>query len=254
MNHNSYHTRMVFLTGMILAFLLWPDHATAQEAIKLEPGKPITRTAKTRDLHTYQLTLNAGQFIRIRAEQTEMNVFLTLISPDNKSVLASNFNNSFGPESLCWAVTSSGVYRLTARLIAIATHTAPTPNNSDPHATFEGTYQVSVDVKEAASPQDQQRSAAEGFLREVDLLARQQGSSLAQKIEKYQQALQRWRALEDRAWESITLSQMGNEYFLARQSDQAIDSYSQALRLRQESPDPAEQVSLLNLLGFAHRA
>ena len=87
MKHNAQSIRLE-ITSLVttgLAILLMFGHAYAQEATPLEPGNPITRTAKTRDTHTYQVTLTAGQFLRILVEQNELDVSVDLVAPDNKS-------------------------------------------------------------------------------------------------------------------------------------------------------------------------
>ena len=101
-NAQVIRTATTIFAATVLAIFLLMSHAYAQEATPLEPGNPITRTAKTRDTHTYQVTLTAGQFLRILVEQNELDVSVDLVAPDNKSAHIVNATRNFGSESLSW--------------------------------------------------------------------------------------------------------------------------------------------------------
>jgi hypothetical protein len=60
--------------------------AHAQED-KLEPGQVIEREIACGQSHTFQLTLQAGQFVRFRLDQRSIDAALILTAPDVKQVV-----------------------------------------------------------------------------------------------------------------------------------------------------------------------
>lgn len=220
-----------------LAFLLSagiPPTAYAQEATPLNPGQSITRTAKARETHTSQLSLKAGQFIRIVVEQNELDVSIELVAPDNKSLHLVNFTRPFGTESLSWEAAADGAHKLIIRTL--------TTNRS------EGSYQVRLDVKDTATAQDKQRLAAERLLAETRPVG-PNALPLEQKLEKQQQSLRIWRELGDKQWAAATFDLMGSTNFAGRKYDQAFESLKQALALKHEILDQVGKIVTLNTLG-----
>ncbi|HEX4951098.1 MAG TPA: CHAT domain-containing protein [Blastocatellia bacterium] len=231
-------TRLGSLTAMVLAMLLLSGQTTAQETTTLEPGKPITRAAKASDVHTYSLTLTAGQFIRVTVEQNELDVSVDLIAPDNKSEHIVNATRFFGDESLSWEAATNGVYKIVIRTLF----------------ALEGgdTYQAALEVKPAATVQDKQRIAAEQGLTEVGRTA---GStlSLEQKQEKYQEALRIWRELQDRRAEACTHDVMALSYSRDRKYEQARETLKLALAIKEEISDHVGKIISLSNYGLYAR-
>ena len=227
---------MTSLAALMLAVLC--GNTRAQEATTLEPGKPITRTAKAREVHTYLLTLTAGQFIRVVVEQNEVDVSVELVAPDNKSAHLVNLTRTFGQESLSWEAATSGTYKIIIRTLFA--------NRS------EGSYQVQLDVKGAATAQDKQRVAAERWLAET-LPVGPKAVPWEQRLEKCQQALRIWRELGDQYWTAVTLDHTGSAYFAGKKYDQASESSKQALAIKHEILDHLGKIVTLNTLGVSAR-
>ncbi len=215
----------------------------AQELTPLAPNQPLTREATNRETHSYTVTLTAGQFMRVVIEQNAVDITVELAAPDGKKLLEANFNNLFGQESLSYAATVSGIYQLNLRAAA------------NRQVTSKGSYQALLEVKDAATAPNQQRVAAERLLAEAGQFVRpgQFALPVEQRLEKYQQALQLWRALGDKYWEACTLDFIGSAYFAARKSEQASASLKQALSLREEINDQIGQIITLNRLGLFAR-
>jgi len=71
-------------------------------------------------------------------------------------------------------------------------------------------------------------------------------------LEYYSQALQRWRTIGDRYWESTTLHSMGQTAASAGETERALDYFKQALALRREIGDRRGQAVTLTHLGALH--
>ena len=83
---------------------------------KLEPGKPIERELKLGEVHSYEIMLVAGQFVRAVVEQRGIDVSVAAIEPEGKE-LSDNDGSAFlqGSVSIEIEACSSGAYRLSIR-------------------------------------------------------------------------------------------------------------------------------------------
>ncbi|HEX4951366.1 MAG TPA: CHAT domain-containing tetratricopeptide repeat protein [Blastocatellia bacterium] len=217
------------ITFMLAAVL--STSARAQDITTLEPGKAITRTAKRQQVDTYQLTLTAGQFIRVIVEQTEVDVMINLVGANNQSIHSVNLAGAYGQESLSWEAATSGVHK-------IAIRTLTTMRSG-------GTYQLSCAVKDAADTQDKQRIQAEELMA---MAARGGPNGLPgeQRLQKWQEALQLWHELGDRNAEGYVHLWIGRLYVGESKYEQALERFRQALAIQQAIPDQADKAFLLN--------
>lgn len=152
----------------------------AQSEVKeLNPGQSVEREIAGGESHTYQITLESGQFMRVLAEQKGIDLTLALATPQGeagKSTVEVNLNR-VDLESLSFEATVSGEYRLTVS--ALGTE------------TLKGTYRASLEKRQAATAQDKQRITAERLLGEgYPLYQRGQAKTATEKLE---QALPVWR-------------------------------------------------------------
>ena len=226
--------------GLLFALCCLSGLAVAQGTNSLEPGRAVEREIAGGESHTYQLVLQAGQFVRVVVEQNGIDVAVALIAPDGKQLAEANLSSgAFGQEPLSHEAAVSGDYRIVVRTIAA---TAP-----------KGAYQVRQEVKAAATAQDKQRIAAELLLAEAARLSQQGAVTAAQTIEKAQQSLPLWRELADQYWEAHTLNRIGNAWSSDRKYDHAIESYNQALARYREVKNRAGEGIALNNLGTAYK-
>ena len=229
---------MKWIATVVMICCLWPGvwAKGAQEAQKLEFGQRLDRAIAGGESHQYQITLAAGQFMRIIVLQRGSDVAVQLITPDGKPLIEAELTDSFGQESLCQEVTAGGDYRIVIRTIAA---TAPA-----------GAYEAQLEVKTAATAQDKQRIEAERLLEQASKLAEQGGASVSQSIDKAQQAHALWRAMGDRYWEAYTLSLLGYAYSDGNKNDQAIEAYNHALAIRRDLKDRYGEFNTLSGLGW----
>src|SRR5215467_1969771 len=129
------------------------EAARAQEA-KLVPGQGIAGEIEGGGQHRYQVTLTAGQFMRVEVDQRGIDVAVALIAPDGKQLSEVNLSSgAFGLEPLSHDAVVSGNYLVVVRAID---KTAP-----------KGAYEVRLAVKATASASDKQRMEAELKLAEA---------------------------------------------------------------------------------------
>jgi hypothetical protein len=85
--------RIIFILRWRFSFeQLAPNSKTgnSQEVEPLEQDKPITRELAISKIHTYQLTLAEGDFLRIAIEQHGIDVAVRLIGPDGNQISETN--------------------------------------------------------------------------------------------------------------------------------------------------------------------
>lgn len=132
---------------------------TEQEIRPLLSGQVVEREIAGGESHAYQITHQAGQFVRFRLDQRAIDAVLTLTAPDGKKLVEMNLTRSGAHESLSMEVAVAGSYRL----IVLA-------NGSDAQV---GAYRLEATVTAAATPQDKQRFAAEVLMLEAQQLFNQ---------------------------------------------------------------------------------
>ena len=94
------HTSVKHRFFLLFVVLCLPVLLHAQEPAQLEPGQSLEREIVGGQTHTYQITLTAGQFMRVVVEQKGIDVTLTLAGPDGKQSAEVNLTNTGAMESL----------------------------------------------------------------------------------------------------------------------------------------------------------
>src|SRR6266508_3123519 len=82
----------------------------------LEPGKPIERELAGGQSHAYQITLSAGQFMKVIVEQRGIDVVVGLLGPDDKQIMEFDSEiRSQGQETVWQVAEVAGSYRLNVK-------------------------------------------------------------------------------------------------------------------------------------------
>jgi CHAT domain-containing protein/Tfp pilus assembly protein PilF len=84
-----------------------------QQTRLLEKGKPIERELSGEQSHSYQITLAAGQYVKLVVNQRGIDVVVTLLGPDGRQI--AEFNNERRvqwEETVPWVADEAGSYRL----------------------------------------------------------------------------------------------------------------------------------------------
>lgn len=205
------------------------------EALPLVPGQAVEREIAGGESHSYQLTLKAGQFVRLLAEQKGIDLSLALTAPDGK-VLVVNLTRPGGIESLSAEAAGGGVYSLTIRALS--------PGH------LGGAYVLQTEAR-SPTAEDKQRVVAEGMLIEANPLVGQTNTA-PRAIELLNRALLIWQALADRYWEANTLNLLGRAHHSINLDQKAIAYAEQGLALHRQVNSRAGQASALNTIGTSY--
>jgi len=106
-------------TLFLLNFLICAFAVQSQpqsEVRLLEPGKTLEREIPAGEVHTYQIALETGQFLRAVVNQRGIDLVVSAIGPDGQKVAeVDSPNGANGPEPVSLAAKVSGTYRLEVR-------------------------------------------------------------------------------------------------------------------------------------------
>ncbi len=257
--------------------------AAAEPAPRLAPGAVVERAIEGGSRHLYRLTLAAGDFVDLSADQRGADVVVTLSAPDGSVLLeVDSPSGDLGAERIPAVAARSGEHTLEVRAF-------PGPT---------GRYALSIDAVRQATPEDRARAAAA-----TDLAAGQAleaTGDAAAAGEAYRRALAAARALGDPAgqahaedrlgrlaasrrdaaaaghfrraaehfaaagegrWQGLSLTSLGNVRLERAELYAAAESYRTALDLRRAAGDAGGEATLLfnlarvdTLLGEPGRA
>ena len=230
----------------VAALCLWTIHfvsvsaRTWQDVVALAPGKPVEREIAGDETHVYQITLAAGQYLRVIVEQRSDDLIMTLYAPDERRLGAYDCRWS-GAEPVSVIADAVGVYRLTVRTLQ--------------KAATRGAYQVRIEELRESLPQDNLRLVAEEASTEAKRLIDQgTAQSLRGAKERLDTSLPLWQSTGDRLLEAQTLNSLGFLHERFNEPRLAQERYQQALQLRQAVNDPYGEGETLHNIAAANSA
>ncbi len=163
----------------------------------LDASRPIKRKISGCESQYFRIMFLTGQYSRIVVNQLGIDVSVKLYQPDGKIAAQSNrMIGAYGPETISWVAESAGLYKLEV-----------SSTSADQIAAY---YEVQISEERTATFQDRSRVPAENVFREAEQL-RSQGNpeSVGEAVTKYEEALEIWRDIGDRASEADTLNVIG---------------------------------------------
>jgi hypothetical protein len=208
-----------------------------QSAIELAPGVPIERELAGGEVHTYRIALTSDQYLRVVVDQRGVDVGVKLFGPDGQQLAeVDSPNGTQGPEPVNLLTEAAGDYRLEVRAL-------------DKEAAT-GRYQVRIEERREATPQDRNRLTAERINEEVgQLFAQGTAESLRRAIDKLQEARLLWRAVGDQRGEAGVLLNIGRAYHWLVEPETALEYLSQALPLWRATGECGGEAAALNATG-----
>lgn len=247
LNHTQQFRHLLVLTRLgcllVLTSLLLTPTLAAQsddDVHQLELNKPVERKLAGGQSHSYRITLTAGQYLSVVAEQRGIDVVVTLFDPDGKQIVeVDSPNGEQGPEPVFAVAGSSGTYRLEVRSL-----------EKDAPA---GGYEVKIEELRTATQQDKSRVAAERAFMEAELLRVQKTAKAAQgAVKKHEEARLLFRAAGDRDREALTLGIIGVIYNSLGETQKALPYFEQALQLFRAVVNKDGEVQMLNNIGVLY--
>ena len=209
-----------------------------RQTIQIEPGKPIERELTGGQSHSYQMTLAAGQYVRLAVDQRGIDVVVRLFGPDDKQI--AEFDNEIrlqGVETVSWVAEVAGSYRLD--LLAKYKNSAA------------GQYEIRVDELRVATDDDRTLHEALKLNTEFFILGRAGKYDEAQPLgERILKIRERILGLEHPDV-AETLNNLANIYASRGDYAKAELLYQRALTIREKVFGPQHPAVALTLNNLA---
>lgn len=213
------------------------DPKRNEQNIILSEQSKATRQLAEGESHTYRIALKAGEYIHIKVDQRNVDVVLILTAPNNTQLMEMNGLGSPGTEELSWEAKESGDYSLKIQ--------AKTTDAKNAY------YEAQLERTEKASAAQLARIAAQRLYMEARQ-AQLQGES-EKAVEKYEEALKKWREANDDKWEAAALYRIGVVYTASNQFEKAREPLEKSLLIRREIKDKHGEGFNLIALGLVYR-
>ncbi|MGH9753316.1 MAG: CHAT domain-containing tetratricopeptide repeat protein, partial [Blastocatellia bacterium] len=217
------------------------SNRSSQDARELALGAPIERELSGGEAHVYRIALIEGQYLRALVKGQEINLLVTLHEPGGEKVFERSRNHRLRPEVILALARQSGDHNLTV--------------SARGQEGLRGRYTIKIEELRTALPEDHQRVRAERLLAEGERLGIQRNAeSYAKALEKFEESISIWRAINDLASEAQTLNFMGLAHRALSDSRKALDCYNRSLPLFQAVGDRLGEADTLNNMAVAHHA
>lgn len=233
MSHTHGHLSWITVVVLLCSVLI-----SAQENARLlEPDKPIEQELAGGNTHLYRVSLAAGQFVDVTADQRGIDVVLILLGPDGKQLLeVDSPNGSRGRESLSFLADIAGDYRIEVRSLE--------------KNAAAGRYEIKINELRPAQPDDRNFVAAKKLITEgLSLLSQRSAESTKKAIEKYEEATRLFRLLQDEKRSAAGIQQIGGLYRSIRKNEEAIKLFKEAGLLFEETGSKREAAAVFKDAG-----
>jgi CHAT domain-containing protein/Tfp pilus assembly protein PilF len=203
-------------------------------ALRIEPGqKQQERPLAEKETHPYLIHLEAGEYIRVAAEQRGVDLTLRLLSPSGELITEMDSpTGDRGAERVSEVAFAAGDYRFEV------------VGNK---GTSPGKYEIRIEEKRAATEADRRRVEGERTFLEGEELRRQHKEEEA--IARYERAQALWKEAGDLEGQARALYSIGwmNEHL--EHLDEAVRLCTLAADLYQQASDTTGQAQALNRSG-----
>jgi len=214
---------------------------TQQTPPELSLNVLVSREIAKGATHSYQLSLAAGQYVRLLVEQLGADVEIRIFLPDGRLLMAIDSpTGSQGPERLSAITEVEGVHRVEVHRID--------------EEVESGRYELKLTDLHLASDADRSLVFGQAAYIEGDRARLATPAKRQEAIKKYEEAVTFYRAAGERSGEGSALTNLGVMYNQLGQRQKALDYLNQGLTLHKLVGDQREQARTYNYMAFATSA
>ena len=197
------------------------------------------REIRAGETHEYRIAVRAGDYARVTADQTELDVSLRLVGPSREEIAASDgLGGRKEGELVSWIAANGGDF-----LLLVTTH----------EPAGSGLYKVTLEEMRPSVNGDAERVVAErAVLEAAHWLALEDQESKEKAFARLQEAVALWQSIGDRPREIEALNQIGAIHRSRGKAVFAVALYGRALALARECGDRRGEAQAWNNLGAAH--
>jgi CHAT domain-containing protein/Tfp pilus assembly protein PilF len=206
---------------------------------QLEPGKSIERELTGGQLHSYRITMTAGQYLQLVVDQRGIDVVVVVAAPSGQKMIeVDSPNGTAGPEIVEAVAEATGTYGIEVRSLE--------------KAAQPGRYEISLKELREATAEDKYRFTAESIFEEAKRLEGGAVEAKRKSIEKYQEAMELFRRAGDRKREANTLNNIGTVYNSLGEKQKALETHNEVLPIRRAIGDRRGEAVALNNIGLVY--
>src|SRR5581483_7133698 len=214
--------------------------AAAQQPADVRPlvtGVPVEHDLAGGQTHQYQVTAEAGQWVKILVAQKGVNVVVRVYSPDGKPLWEVDVDDrTEGTEEVTLVAEQAGNYRVEV-----------TPTDQGAKA---GRYEATLTELRAATAPERSKWGAEKTVNEaLALMDQGKKESFEAAITKFDSALALNRAAGYQPGEIIVLLYLATAHQNLSQYQKSLEVLNQALPLTRAAGDRRMEATVLNNIG-----
>jgi CHAT domain-containing protein/Flp pilus assembly protein TadD len=218
--HALAHTsRVRHLLPLLLSVFALSSHTHAFAQVQ-----PLEREIGGSDIHSYRLTLSAGQFVTALFDQRGIDVVVVLLDAQGGELLRvdSPSTGSWGTEALFFEVATSGHFFVQVR-----------PRRP---ALAPGRYVFQIDSRRAATGARNSFAAERAFAEATQLMSASAGNR-ERALARYEESLRLFRAGGDRRGEVLALVMLALVHASVGEEQRALPFFDEAIRLQSAAAD-----------------
>jgi CHAT domain-containing protein/Tfp pilus assembly protein PilF len=220
--------------ALLFAAALAGGASTPADVTPLGPGRVLERELKGAEAHSYEITVEAGQFLAVRVEQRTVDVVAELLDPEGRRLLQVDAQaEHVQPETVLLVAEAAGAYILRVR-----------PARED----LSGAYAVQVQELRPATARDRILAVAERSYEEGVRRRGRGATPTPEALPPLQAALAGYREAGDRRGETKALLTIGSVLFRGG-NPLALERATEALAVARSLDDVASSASALSLVG-----
>jgi CHAT domain-containing protein len=211
-----------------------------EEALKapdvrvLPVGETVERRLNNGQPHIYLLKLERGQVLQVSVHEKELDVRVGFFKYGETQMLGlADSGDGYGRESLTYVADTAAAY-------VVLVNSFKPPSG--------GSYKLTAQLKEKATPTDAERIEAESFMK-VDFANTRSADEIAATLPGLEKALQLWNKLGDSYWEGHTSLLLGHFYEEIGKQQESIKHTLRAAQLFRAVDDKRQEGRALMKAG-----
>lgn len=204
MNFTPIRTVLTVYLLSALATVSASAQASGREPA-LHLNQPVERELSREEVHTYPVTLRAGEFMQVRVEQKGIDVVLSIHSAGGKMLtMVDTPTGQKGFETLSFIAGRAGTYLVRVILFQDPLSSGRIRFAGDVNKNYSGPYVITLTAKRASTASDRRRIRAEKQLRafiqdrsQRSISAYSEPATILAEIKRYEKLLSVWREFKD---------------------------------------------------------
>jgi CHAT domain-containing protein/tetratricopeptide (TPR) repeat protein len=241
----SSQGRWLSLAILTILCVFIPADAASEELLA---GKPIEQVLEPNSVETYDVALNAGEFLHLSVEQLELEVSATLFALDGTRLIAASGPGAPGATlpsfTISFVAPAAGRYRLEFRPGA--------------GSRTNVRYRVRLDPPRAATSEDERVAAACRTFHEANQLAQQarlapeaqRQDYFRRSVQPYRQAFEQFTLLGDLEGKAGALASLGWTYSRINELEESEHSLNLAAQAWRELGNVRMETGILLLTSI----